>query len=122
MSKIIKWNPACTAVSAPRSALSNHSGQNTFYFLPSVQRCLPLWVNLLKPWLKGGVKDGGTKEEGRERRRDGRGVCGEDYSANSVYTDSTQQTDALPAQASDEAEHTHMPHKSAKHSANISSP
>lgn len=63
MSKIIKLYPAWTAVSATKSALSSPSGQATFYFLPSLQRCLPLWVDLLKSWLQGGPKDGGTKEE-----------------------------------------------------------
>lgn len=75
MSKIIKLYPAWTAVSATKSALSSPSGQATFYFLPSLQRCLPLWVDLLKSWLQGGPKDGGTKEEWRKGRRErGRGV------------------------------------------------
>lgn len=74
MSKISKLYPACTAVSATKSALFSPSGQTTFYFLPSLQRCLPLWVDLLKSWLQGGPTDGGTKEEGRKKRRRREGV------------------------------------------------
>ncbi len=70
MSKIIKLYPACTAGSATKSALFSPPGQTTFYFLPSLQRRFPLWVDLLKSWLQGGPADGGTKEERRRGRRE----------------------------------------------------
>ena len=103
MSKIIKLYPVCTAVSATKSALVNPSGQTTFYFLPPFQRCLPLWVDLLKSWLRGGPKDGGTKEDGRERRRRGGEINLLTLFTLTAYTHIV----ALPAQTSDEAEHMH---------------
>lgn len=46
------------------------SGPNTFYFFPSLQWCPPLWVDLLKSWLRGGWKDGSTKAARRKRERE----------------------------------------------------
>lgn len=61
--KIIKLYPARAAVSAAKLALFSPSGQSTFYFLPSLQRCLPVWVDLVKSWLRAGPKDGGGERE-----------------------------------------------------------
>lgn len=61
--KIIKSYPACGAVSATKSTLFSPSGQSTFYFLPSLQRRLPLRVDLVKSWLRAGPRDGGGEEE-----------------------------------------------------------
>lgn len=122
MSKIIKLYSACIAVSATKSALTNPSGQTTFYFLPSLQRCLPLWVDLLKSWLKGGTERcrNQRRRAGEEKKRGRRG--GQEGGVNllTLFTlKAHTHTEALQAQTSDEAEHTHMPRKSAKHSCHL---
>lgn len=61
--KIIKLYPACGAVSATKSTLFSPSGQSTFYFLPSLQRRLPLRVDLVKSWLQAGPRDGEGEEK-----------------------------------------------------------
>lgn len=65
--KIIKLYPARAAVSAAKSTLFSPSGQSTFYFLPSLQRRLPLRVDLVKSWLQAGPRDGGGEREGKMR-------------------------------------------------------
>ena len=125
MSEIIKLYPAWTAVSATESALFRPPGQTTFYFLPSLQRCLPLWVDLLKSWLRGRPKDGETKKGGSKRRREGEGGVEINlltlFTLTNTHSHTHTHTDtvALPAQASDEAEHTHKQHKSSTHPAKI---
>lgn len=64
--KIIKSYPACGAVSATKSTLFSPSGQSTFYFLPSLQRRLPLRVDLVKSWLRAGPRDGGERRRMRQ--------------------------------------------------------
>lgn len=61
--KIIKLYPPRAAVSAAKSTVFSPSGQSTFYFLPSLQRRLPLRVDLFKSWLQGTEGARGKKNE-----------------------------------------------------------
>lgn len=96
--KIIKLYPACGAVSATKSTLFSPSGQSTFYFLPSLQRRLPLRVDLVKSWLRAGPRDG------REKKNEAGG--GREINLLTLFTlASCTHNSALGAHTSTEAEH-----------------
>ena len=100
--KIIKLYPARAAVSAAKSTFFSPSGQSTFYFLPSLQRRFPLWVDLVKSWLRAGPRDRGGE---REEKWGGRGV---EINLLTLFTlASCTHSSALGAQTSSEAEHVH---------------
>lgn len=100
--KIIKLYPARAAVSATKSTLFSPSGQSTFYFLPSLQRRLPLGVDLVKSWLPAGPRDGGGE---REEKWGGRG--GEINLLNLFTLVSCTHSSAQGVHTSSEAEHAH---------------